>query len=481
MTLQHDQGLLGRLTDWTGFSPLSDSFKPQHTIEAARRVREKIDGQEAKPPPKYDLEELYKRVCSTWMRTKSLNDLAARDMKRLPWVLYFLPAAQTRARSARMLGEDPEFIRCYGAWLAQASKSAAVRALLYNFLGYYPRGLDTFDSVREILLRELRASRTPSLNRWRTRCSDHGLLDRDGELDFLRSLTRSGETIPSMLDAAGLTGLLARSVFLKRGLLQYLREHAAAVVTERHVTALDRLLEFATVKHHLRFNTTDVRTAIAVSLLEPFEQQSPSVATKERLKRFFLGYYGDPRLANHDAAAGWHGVPESARTVVMRWLAEETLEGFFRIVKETALDRHWKYRNVFWRAYFDRGLIRDAWFALGSKASQLAGQLKLDSAATLSGAGANQSVLILGMSGATVVEWSHNGACRVWLSGHPKAPKSYLSNYYAENFRTDSDFTLSHFGSESGSWQDKLAKWLQDELDVHVPRSAYYPPSGPRW
>ncbi|MDE0032902.1 MAG: EH signature domain-containing protein [Deltaproteobacteria bacterium] len=352
--MQHHQGLLDRLTDWTEFTPLPDSFKPQRTIEAAHRVREKIDGAEAKPPPKYDLEELYKRVCDAWIRTKSLNDLAALDMKRLPWVLYFLPAAQTRPGSARMLGEDPEFIQCYGAWLAQTSKSAAVRALLYNFLGYYPRALGTFDSVREILLRELKASSTSSLNRWRTRCSDHGLLDRDGELGFLRSLTRSGEAIPSILDAAGLTGLLARSDFLKCGLLQYLREHAAAIVTERHVTTLDRLLEFATVEHHLRFNTTDVRTAIAVSLLEPFEQQSPSVATKERLKRFFLGYYGDPRLANRDAAAGWHGVPESARTVLMRWLAEETLEGFFRIVRETALDRHWRYRNVFWRAYFDR-------------------------------------------------------------------------------------------------------------------------------
>jgi len=480
--LQYNQGLLGRLTEWDGFTPLPATFGPQRTIEAAERVREKMETVDAKPPSRYDLEDLYQRVCDTWRRSKSLSSLDTVDMKRLPWVLYFLPEAGTRSPSSRvsLLGEDPDLIRCYDAWLVQGSKSAAVRALLYNFLGYYPRTLGTFDSVRAILLREVGASKTPSLNRWWRRCGDHGLLGNDGDLRFLRSLTVSSEAIPSILEAAGLTGLLARSGFLKRGLLQYLNEDTRSVVTEGHTTTLDRLLEFLTVEHQLRFNTIDVRIAVAVSLLEPFQQQSAPAATRERLKRFFLGYYGDPRLANRDAAAGWHGVPEGARTVLMRWLAEETLDGFFRIVKETALDRHWKYRNVFWRSYLDRGLIRDVWFALGSKAAWRAKQLKLDRAATLSGADANQSVLILGMAGVTVVEWSHNGACRAWLSGHRNAPKPYLNDYHGVDLRKDSDFTQRHTGSETGSWQDKLAKRLLDEIGVNVPRSAYLPTAGQR-
>lgn len=480
--MQYDQGLSGRLTEWDGFTLLPSSFRPQRTIEAAERVRAKMETVDAKPPSRYDLEDLYQRVCDTWRRKKSLSSLDAMDMKRLPWVLYFLPKAETRSPSSRvsLLGEDPDLMGCYDAWLARRSKSTAVRALLYNFLGYYPRTLETFDSVRAILLREVRASKTPSLDRWWRRCSRHGLLGKDGTLSFLRSLTASSEAIPSILEAAGLTGLLARSGFLKDGLLQYLHKDTRSVVTEGRTTTLVRLLEFLTVEDQLRFNAVDVRTAIAVSLLEPFQQYSAPAATRERLKQFFLGYYGDPRLANRDAAAGWYGVPESARTVLMRWLAEETLDGFFRIVKETALDRHWKYRNVFWRAYLDRGLIRDVWFALGSKAAWRAKQLEMDSAATLNGADANQSVLILGLAGVTVVEWSHNGACRAWLSGHRNAPKLYLNDYHGWDLRKDSDFTQRHSGSETGSWQDKLANRLLDEIGVSVPRNAYLPQRGQR-
>ena len=477
MRLQHTQGLSGRLADWVGFTPLPATFRPQRIIEAAERVREKMEVSEAKPPAAYDMGDLYRRVRDTWTSTQSLNSLAARDMKRLPWVLYFLPPARAHPPSSRMLGEDPDLVQCYGAWLAQRSKSAAVRALLYNFLGYYPRTHGTFDAVRETLLREVRASKTPSLNRWWRRCREHGLLDENGDLRFLRSLVASSETISSILEATGLTGLLARSGFLKSGLLRYLHQDSQAILTEEHAGTLDRLLEFSTVANQLRFNTIDVRVAIAVSLLEPFQQQTAPAVTRERLKRFFLGCYGDPRLTHRDAA-GWHGVSDGARTVFRRWLAEEALDGFFRIVKETALDRHWRYRNVFWRAYLDRGLIHDAWFALGSKASALARRLDLDSAAALRGAGADQSVLILGMSGATVVEWSHNGACRVWLSGHREAPKPYLDDYHGEDLRKESDFMQRHSGSETGSWQDKLATWLYDQIGVRVPRNAYFPSGG---
>ena len=77
----------------------------------------------------------------------------------------------------------------------------------------------------------------------------------------------------------------------------------------------------------------------------------------------------NPRLRS--GRQRWSGAPDDVRNVVIRWLVKEALDGFFLLVKETALDRHWSHRETFWTAFLRQEVIYDAWFVLGSEASRL--------------------------------------------------------------------------------------------------------------
>ena len=48
-----------------------------------------------------------------------------------------------------------------------------------------------------------------------------------------------------------------------------------------------------------------------------------------------------------------------------RWLARASLDVFFKLIEEHALEAHWRYRQAFWLAYLQKGIISDAW--LGSR------------------------------------------------------------------------------------------------------------------
>jgi hypothetical protein len=46
-------------------------------------------------------------------------------------------------------------------------------------------------------------------------------------------------------------------------------------------------------------------------------------------------------------------------------LARASLDLFFKLIDEHALDAQWRYRHAFWLAYLEQGVIADAWLALG--------------------------------------------------------------------------------------------------------------------
>ena len=218
-----------------------------------------------------------------------------------------------------------------------------------------------------------------------------------------------------------------------------------------------------------------MRTAIAAALLGPFLDRPPDAETRQRLQAFFLRRFGDPRLPSKKHR--WSGVPDSVKHVLVRWLVKQTLDEFFRLLDETALDRHWRYREAFWKAYFRQDLIDDAWFALSADATRLLKRIqghRESTTAALRGAQGNQSVLLLRMSaGVTVAEWSHNGSCRIWLDGNRSAPLLYRSDYSGGELRNGSDLSKRHDGSEYGRWQDAIARWLRDNTGASVERRAY--------
>ena len=301
-----------------------------------------------------------------------------------------------------------------------------------------------------------------------------------GDRSFVENLLSASDAVDDVLYRAGFDAGLARAGILNSGIRAYLPSVEAQLNQKRLDGAqIDRLLKLLEFEGKLRFDNTAMRAEVATALLRPFVERTPEQATKERLQPFFLRHFSDPRLGT--GKHRWSGVPDEIRRVVIRWLVERTLEQFFLLVKETALDRHWRYREAFWRAFHEHGLIDDIWFILGRNAKDMLRRMntkkdETETTADLRGGQGDQSVLLLRMPGVTIAEWSHNGSCRIWLDGNSNAPELYQENAYSgDDLRNGSDFSQPHVRSEDGRWQDKVAQWLRDNTGVEIARSEYFP------
>ncbi len=473
------------LERWTGFLKIERVFAPRLIRVAASEVVKQLGDVEMKEPEPYDQKELYQRVRESWRRDHTLERVSPRDLRRLPWVLFYPPADYNRTHlqgTTGWLGAQPGILREYGRWLSNGQRTGSVRALLHEFLRAYPVDLPTFDALRRLLRKtvEDHHSPLPSLGKWKQMCLDFGFLKESGDLLFVENLVSAQDAVDDILDRGGLEAGLARCGFLKSGIRTYL-PRAEPLLNQNRLDAvrLDRLLTLLECEGNLRFDDRAMRSEVATALLRPFVERPPEPTTKECLQPYFLRHFRDPRLGS--GKHKWSGVPDEIRRVVIRWLVERALDQFFLLVKETALDRHWRYREAFWRAFHREGLIDDIWFVLGRHAKVTLRKMnekndETETSADLRGAQGDQSVLLLRMPGVTIAEWSHNGSCRMWLDGNRNAPKMYQGKvYFGDDLRRGSDFWQRHAGSEYGRWQDEIARWLHDNTGVEIDRAEYFP------
>lgn len=465
------------LERWTRPQRLPHPFEPQRTRKAAAQAAKALGDVVPTKPQIYDLEILHRRVVESWRRSRSLSRIERRDLRRLPWVLFY-PPNQTRTR---WLGAEPRFLELYCRWLFEGRRTRSVLSLLHEFLRVYPVGLRTFGDLRKVLYRAVTSgsSPPPSLQKWRQRCGDWKLLSMGGDRSFVENLLSASDAVDDVLLRAGFDAGLARAGFLNSGIRAYL-PRAESLLNGNHLQAaqIDRLLKLLEFDGKLRFDSTAMRTDVATALLRPFVQRSPDPVTKECLQPFFLRHFRDPRLGM--GKHRWSGVPDEIRRVVIRWLVERTLEQFFLLVKETALDRHWRYREAFWRAFHEHGLIDDIWFVLGPRAKDILRKTnqkndESETSADLHGGQGDQSVLVLRMPGVTIAEWSHNGSCRIWLDGNNGAPGFYESKYSRYDLIGGANFKQAHQGSDRGYWQDRIAQWLRENTGVEIGRNEYFP------
>lgn len=463
------------LKGWTGFPRMMEAFEPRHARAASIRVARRLESDTLRKPEPYDLKVLHRRVSAVWKRDRALDRIRLRDLRRIPWILFYGESP------ANWLGADSDMVNRFGLWLRGSARPSSLRSLLHEFLRVYPAELDTFDQVRSLLMDVIEDGRSspPSLRRWRQRCKDFGLLDGDHGLSFVSGLVSGSDEPEAVLHQAGLDAGLEASGFLQSGIRKFLpKAEGLLQETRLEPSLLGRLLEVLESHRRLRFNQPSVRNEIAVSLLSPFISRPAVPKIRERLQPFFLQHFGDPRLGS--GSHKWTNISDDIRRVVIRWLVEQVLDEFLGLIKETALDRHWRYREAFWRAFLNKNLIDDIWFVLGYQAKRQLQRIRkrhaeTETTADLRGAASNQSVLLLRMPGMTVAEWSHNGSCRFWLDGNGAAPKLYKRAYHRSDVMSGADFTQAHHDSPRGRWQSQIADWMRHNTGIQIDRADYFP------
>lgn len=200
---------------------------------------------------------------------------------------------------------------------------------------------------------------------------------------------------------------------------------------------------------------------------------------KEKIKKPILAILKDPRVPTN--RVNWEGVDPAAMDVMKQWLSARDIEFFFEIVSKTderlGLDTHWEYRKAFWMAYLP--YIEDTWVIMGGTAREIAKMIMNKRGISntdfgkLKGAESIQSVFFLRINNVDIVEYSHNGASRIW--DHPSSPLEFRSQrIHVDTFRRNAPPHLekfSHFSSETYGWQRKLSGWLSRNLGIEQKQS----------
>ena len=485
------------LARWSGLPMLEPRFEPKLAHAAAVKVKRQLEDVEPRAPAPHDLDALYRRVRESWSRHRSLDSIDPRDLRRLPWVLFYLPRDEARSRpdgSAAWLGADPDLVTACGGWLVGGRPTRAVRALLHEFLRVYPVELPTLEDWRKLLRMAVKNCPTPvppSLSKRQRQCRRFGLVDPNGDLALIRKLVDSEGGPDTLLQEAGLGAGLARCGFLKSGVRRYLSEFGSRPTRNAaELAQMERLLRLLECEGRLRFGERVDRVAAAAGLLGPFVDRSAESSTEQLLRPFFLRHFGHPHLPRDKGK--WSGVPEDVRRVVMRWFVKLELDRFFLLIRKTALDKHWRFREAFWNAFRRQNVIENIWLVLGRNALQSLRYVSEqgDDGADLHAASCghcaalgSKSVLLIRLPGVTVAEWSHNGKCRFWLDGTTGAPRLYQTKYFVTSRHGISkgvtlkgmgeDFAQAHIGSENGFWQDKIARWLRENTGLRIDRAEY--------
>ncbi len=460
------------LAEWTAaglrLPAMREPLAPVNVRRAAQAVERILGDLEPKTPPTYELEETVRRLAAAWKASATLRDVEPRHMRRASWAFFF-----PKDRPKVWLGRNDALVRAWLRWLAERGRASTVAAMLRAFLDVYPVDSPSFEDIREALRKQLKAADSPRATRWRERCERFGLLERDGPARLVRRWWEIDVPFDAFLAEAGLAPGLEASAFVEHATRLLLENTGTTLSTGRCPPAkCERAFAWLERDGRLRFD--GLRAAVATAFLEPFVEKTPRPEIKEPIQAFLCRVIGDPRIQRQR----WSGVRDEIRHVLFRWLVGASLEDFFRLLDQTALDRHWRYRKAFWTAYLEREAIEDAWVVLGPEAARIARRgFDAGAAKLLKGYNveANHSVLLMRIGGLTVAEWSHNGSCRIWRRGNKSAPKLYEAEYTRSELTNGCDFRQTHHGAERGTWQDFIAAFIEEETRLRVSSTAYMP------
>jgi len=427
-------------------------------------------------PPGDTLEALRRRLAAV-CRSGRAATLPHKDLRYAPWLLWNgkPPAATFPGLLARVLdqarGSNPALRRLISAYLRDFDPAAS--------------GVDQAAAC----IREMLTGAGVRFDPWRTAQAETRLFDpaRGPAALAARLLTqdRPAETLARyklddpMLD----TGKYLMAVE------EAVRASAPYMLRNQGETGLQRVLQVVAPSDSLRFpqHAADTGRALLSAWLDGGTQPAP--ALQQPVRQSVLRWLGDPRLRPQP----WAAVGERETMLMRRWLTRASLDLFFTLIDQYALDAHWRYRHAFWLAYLEKGAISDAWLALGSETFSAARTIRDLGGAygRLKGGAGERSALLLRIGPLVISEFSHNGKLRAWPAEWRTAPQLGRPDYGNKDLTGEclpfpvnpsrgkggdpSGQGLPHFGSDTGYWQGSAAALIEQRAGIRVTRAEWRP------
>ncbi len=452
-------------------------FRPKKTETSAKAVPTLERDDFGNQPHEDELHDLHQNAVNIWQTNQSFDALEWKQLQRLPWVFFYPERSQ---QQDAWLGADHAKVSDWFRSVEDAGRRVvrAALALLRELLYRWPAEIPTFDLIRTHLKQLLDAPNSRRLRRWRELCSTYELLEPDGPDRFSRRWFEGVVEGDKFLETTGLPPEFSTSKFIECAAKHFIVELSSQLpnLTQNQLEQSLRQLETED-QVDLRFLIW--KRDIPDIVLTACNKETPPQALREVLQTFFLKHYGDPRFGTNSS---WQFQRDDCRELMCRWLVGATLEAFFNLLDQVAIEHMWKYRRAFWQTYLDEGVINNAWIVLGPDAQEFVrDEFQTDNAYGEFIGGqieSNHAVLMMEIRGLTIADWSHNGACRVWTDELTYAPKLYKKQYtrrelMGSRYIDPPSLRVVHNGAEQGTWQRKLSDWIERETGITIGPEQY--------
>lgn len=387
------------------------------------------------------------------------NTLGPRQLADSVWCLWVTTPA---------LATEQSLLRSFLNQIEIMGKARVIRALAASFLQSFHIEMPGLVMVSDFLTKVAHIARSPYDN---LQSQFRAFETAEGPKRLGKEAVRQQVSISTLLGKLGLGAQTTMGGFAAFCTGQSLQESESAkgLTGSLRLKMVRELSENGQGK--VVFEAT--KPSIANALLRPYAAEAPTKADKDAILDYLNAIIGDPRLN----PARWTPMPE-AREIALRWYTEQSLRQFLDIVDRVADPGMWRYRRRFWEAIHSKGMIESAWVVFDASGADLAKytfgkQIKFGrfDGAVQKG----HAVLLLAIGGSLVAEWSHNGRCHIWNDG-TQGPKLFQGYYFPESLRasgngnlnTTSRFSQVHDGSESYSWQGKVANRIHSITGVRI-------------
>ncbi len=441
-------------------------------------------------PARLEIEKCYDRISNRSHETRAISKLdhdallvklraagTARGMMGLT-VRDMRLAASCLFEGEKPLAENWNFLDQYLDALRSIRSRGATKRLIHAYCIHFdPR----HDGIQKIgsYLREAIVSLAGRWE-WPERQRRFKLFDPTQAPRLLAALTLDSKTPRAELKKVGLSGQLLSGGLSAHIFLSALKNIQERLAANARLEEVDRAIAWVRGDEEGEYFTA-YRGALVNALLLPWCEREPVETVRAKIQSYLLENFDDPRVDG----GSWLGTDDAARDVMVRWLAQATLEQFLRVVDRVAAKHQWEYRRAFWSAYIEKKVVGNAWVAFGSSGARVATKISNDTGdklmrrfATLGGAGADQAVLLLSIGDLIVADWSHNGRLRIWRRGSGKPPQFHLKSYSASELRSDSDFDAVHLPPDG--WQGRTEAYIRRHTGIRLTEAEYMPRRRPR-
>lgn len=439
------------------------------------------------PPPKQLLDDLRRRLLGLY-GGPLLHVAERRDLRDAPWLLWNgTPRLATVPRLMEAVHDQAD------------SHLRTLRNLIEAWIAAFDPGDPSFTASGQRIGSILLRGSDRRLDLWRDAHQRIAMFDAVAGPGKLALWLLSGpEPLPEALTAVGLDDPIRGGGGYAKAVQEKL--HKATQVALRGQwadQALERALMFLEGDNGLRF--PELRSVMARELTSPWRRSDhglePPETARSAICDFLVKHLKDPRTN----PGNWQAAGEETTSLVRRWLVRASLDMFFGLIAQFALDEHWQWREAFWKACMnrchERGVPFDAWVALGPRVrDQARASRELRGAfgrITGTGVQGNHSVLVMKVGPITLCEWSHVGALRAWPNEWRNTPALYQSEYERSELSgkcldfppnptyrskgAGGDKGLYHFHSPKSYWQGSAAELLARRAGIHLTAADWQP------